>query len=183
MHESTRGRLLVAAPALLDPNFARSVVFMLEHNDEGAIGVILNRPSELPVVSTIEAWAGRAVPPGVIFLGGPVSPSSVIALASVNLDDAGENWNQIIGRIGTVDLEADPGDVPGLEEVRMYAGYAGWAAGQLEAELVDDGWFVLEAALTDVHTDDPFELWWEVLSRQPGPLGRLAHYPIDPRHN
>ena len=168
---------------MLDPNFARAVVFMLEHNDEGAIGVILNRPSELPVVSTIAAWAGRAVPPAVIFLGGPVSPSSVIALASVNLDDAGDNWNQILGRIGTVDLEVDPSEVPGLEEVRMYAGYAGWAAGQLEAELVDDGWFVLEAELTDVHTDDPFELWWEVLGRQRGPVGRLAHYPKDPRDN
>jgi putative transcriptional regulator len=183
MQESTRGRLLVATPALLDPNFERTVIFMLEHNDDGAIGVILNRPSELPVATTIEAWAGRTVPPGVIFLGGPVSPSSVIALASVSLDDAGDNWNPILGRIGTVDLEVDPSEVPGLEEVRMFAGYAGWTAGQLEAELVDDGWFVLDALLTDVHTDDPFELWWEVLGRQPGPLGRLANYPRDPRDN
>jgi putative transcriptional regulator len=183
MHESTRGRLLVATPTLLDPNFSRSVVFMLEHNDEGAIGVILNRPSELPVASTIEPWAGRTVPPSVVFLGGPVSPSSVIALASVNLDDAGDNWHPVLGRIGTVDLDVDPSEVPGLDEVRMFAGYAGWSAGQLEAELVDDGWFVLDALLTDVHTDDPFELWWEVLGRQPGPLGRLAHYPLDPRDN
>ncbi|MEQ8841365.1 MAG: YqgE/AlgH family protein [Acidimicrobiales bacterium] len=183
MNESTRGRLLVANPGLLDPNFTRTVIFMLEHNEEGAIGVVLNRPSELPVASTIEPWAGRAVPPGVIFLGGPVSPSSVIALASVSLDDAGDNWHQVLGRIGTVDLDVDPSEVPGLEEVRMYAGYAGWTGGQLEAELVDDGWFVLDAELTDVHTDDPFELWWEVLGRQPGPLGRLAHYPKDPHDN
>ena len=183
MHASTRGRLLVATPALLDPNFARTVVFVLEHNEDGAIGVILNRPSELPVATTIEAWAGRTVPPGVIFLGGPVSPSSVIALASVNLDDAGANWHPILGRIGTVDLEVAPADVPGIDEVRMFAGYAGWSAGQLEAELVDEGWFVLDALLTDVHTDDPFELWWEVLGRQPGPLGRLAHYPRDPGDN
>lgn len=183
MHESLRGRLLVAPPALLDPNFARTVVFILEHNDDGAIGVVLNRPSELPVSSTIEAWSGRTVPPGVIFLGGPVSPSSVIALASVILDDAGANWNAIIGRIGTVDLDADPGDVPGLDEIRMFAGYAGWAAGQLEAELLEDGWFVLDAELTDVHTDDPFELWWEVLGRQKGPLGLLGNYPRDPRDN
>ena len=183
MHESTRGHLLVAAPALRDPNFERTVVFMLEHNDEGAIGVVLNRPSELPVATTIEPWAGRTVPPSVIFLGGPVSPFSVIALASVDLEEAGANWNQILGRIGTVDLDVEPAEVPGLDEVRMYAGYAGWTAGQLEAELVDDGWFVLDAELTDVHTDDPFELWWEVLGRQPGPLGRLAHYPRDPHDN
>lgn len=183
MHESTRGQLLVATPGLLDPNFVRTVVFMLEHNEEGAIGVILNRPSELPVATTIEPWAGRTVPPGVIFLGGPVSPSSVIALASVSLDDAGANWNPILGRIGTVDLDVDPSEVPGLDEVRMFAGYAGWTGGQLEAELHDDGWFVLDAELTDVHTDDPGELWWEVLGRQSGALARLAHYPRDPRDN
>ena len=119
----------------------------------------------------------------MLFIGGPVSPSSVIALASVNLDDAGENWNPVLGRIGTVDLEVDPGEVPGLDEVRMYAGYAGWAPGQLDAELVDDGWFVVDAELTDIHTDDPDELWWEVLGRQGGALGRLAHYPREPWHN
>ena len=101
----------------------------------------------------------------------------------MNLDDAGEHWNQILGRIGTVDLDIDPAEVPGLDEVRMYAGYAGWAAGQLEAELVDDGWFVVDAELTDIHTDDPLELWWEVLGRQPGPVGRLGNYPRDPRDN
>jgi putative transcriptional regulator len=180
---STRGRLLVATPALLDPNFNRAVIFMLEHNDDGAVGVVLNRPSELPVATTIEPWADRTVPPGVIFIGGPVSPSSVIALASVTLDDAGANWNPIVGRIGTVDLDVDPADVPGLDEVRMYAGYAGWTGGQLEAELMDDGWFVLDAELTDIHTDDPFELWWEVLSRQEGAVGRLGNYPRHERDN
>jgi putative transcriptional regulator len=183
MDDSTRGRLLVATPALTDPNFERTVIFMLEHNDEGALGVVLNRPSELPVATTIEHWAGRTVPPSVIFLGGPVSPSSVIAIASVHLDDAGENWNPVIGRIGTVDLDVGPDEVPGLDEVRMYAGYAGWTSGQLESELFEEGWFVLEAELPDIHTDDPYELWWEVLSRQPGALGRLAHYPRDPRDN
>ena len=183
MSESTHGQLLVATPALTDPNFNRTVVFMLEHNDEGAIGVVLNRPSELPVATTIEPWAQHAVPPGVLFVGGPVSPSSVIALASVQLDDAGPNWNPILGRIGTVDLEVDPADVPGLDEVRMYAGYAGWAPGQLDAELVDEGWFVVDAELTDIHTDVPEELWWEVLGRQGGAMGRLANYPREPWHN
>ncbi len=183
MNESTRGRLIVATPVLIEPNFARTVVFVLEHNDEGAIGVVLNRPSELPVSTTIGGWADRAGPPEVIFIGGPVSPSSVIALASVRLDDAGENWTQITGRIGTVNLDAEPQDVPGLDQVRMYAGYAGWAAGQLEAELVDDGWFVIDAEITDVHTEDPGGLWWKVLGRQSGALGRLANYPHQPWHN
>ncbi len=173
----------MATPNLADPNFARTVVFILEHNDDGAIGVVLNRPSELPVASTIVEWADRVVPPRVLFIGGPVSPSSVIALASVSLDDAGDNWSQVLGRIGTVDLEVPPEEVDGLDEVRMYAGYAGWAAGQLEAELVQDGWFVVDAELTDIHTDVPEELWWEVLGRQPGPLGRLVNFPHEPWHN
>ena len=112
-----------------------------------------------------------------------MSPSSVIALASVNLDDVGDNWNQVLGRIGTVDLEVPPQQVAGLDEVRMYAGYAGWAPGQLDAEILDEGWFVVGAELTDIHTDVPDELWWEVLGRQPGALGRLANYPHEPWHN
>ena len=183
MYDSTRGRLLVAAPTLLDNNFYRSVVFVLEHNQDGAIGVVLNRPSELPVSTAIEGWADQAVLPGVVFLGGPVSPSSVIAIGSYHLEDIDDHWNQILGSIGTVDLELTPDGVPGVNGVRMFAGYAGWTGGQLEAELVTGSWFVVDAELSDVHTDNPGELWWEVCGRQPGSLRHLAHYPYDPRHN
>ena len=183
MHESTRGQLLVAAPSLLDNNFYRSVIFVLEHNQDGAIGVVLNRPSELPVSTAIEGWADQATEPPVVFLGGPVSPSSVIALASYHLENADDHWNQILGSIGTVDLELAPEEVPGVNAVRMFAGYAGWTGGQLEAELVTGSWFVVEAERSDVHTDNPDDLWWEVCGRQPGALRHLAHYPHDPRHN
>ena len=183
VNELICGRLLVAAPHVSDPNFIRTVIFVLAHKADGAIGVVLNRPSEIPVATAIERWAGTTVPPGVVFLGGPVSPASVIALASVKLDDASAHWNPVLGRIGTVNLDAEPSEVPGLDEVRMFAGYASWSGGQLEAELRDDDWFLLDAELTDVHTDDPKELWWEVLARQVGPLNRLAHYPRDPSHN
>ena len=111
--ESVRGRLLVATPALLDPNFRQTVLLMLEHHEEGALGVVLNRPSQLTVRDTIKEWAGAVARPPVIFVGGPVSPSSVIALASVALDDAGQHWSQVIGRIGTVDLERKPAKWPG----------------------------------------------------------------------
>lgn len=183
MHESTRGQLLVAAPSLLDNNFYRSVVFMLEHNQDGAIGVVLNRPSELPVSTAIDRWADQATEPAVVFLGGPVSPSSVIALASYQHDRSDEHWNRILGSIGTVDLELAPQEVPGVDGVRMFAGYAGWTGGQLEAELVTGSWFVVDAELSDVHTDSPGDLWWDVCGRQPGSLRHLAHYPYDPRHN
>ena len=183
MHESIRGQLLVAAPSLLDTDFYRSVVFMLEHNQQGAIGVILNRPSELPVSTAIDRWADHATEPAVVFLGGPVSPSSVIGLASYELERSADHWNRILGRIGTVDLELTPQEVPGIGSVRMFAGYAGWTGGQLEAELLTCSWFVVEAELSDVHTDNPGDLWWDVCGRQAGSLRHLANYPYDPRHN
>ena len=181
--ESTRGRLLVAAPALLDPNFDKTVVFMLEHSDEGALGLVLNRPSELPVAGTIDDWASVAAAPPVLFVGGPVSSSSVIAMATVALDDVGEGWNETVGRLGTVDLESTPEEVGGIDRVRLFAGFASWAPGQLEAELVEQAWFVVDAEEDDVHTHDPDELWWAVVGRQPGELARLRNYPRDASHN
>ncbi len=181
--ESTRGKLLVAAPSLSDPNFRQTVLLMLEHSGEGALGVALNRPSELTVSSVIGDWAIRVSKPRVVFVGGPVSQSSVIALASVVLDDADENWSQIVGRTGTVDLERDPDEIGGLDEVRIFAGYAAWAPGQLEAELAEDAWIVLDFDGSDPFTEDPLELWWQVFARQPGDLRRLRLYPRNPADN
>ncbi len=179
----TRGRLLVASPSLSDPNFCQSVLLMLEHTSEGALGVILNRPSELAVGSVIDDWADAVSTPRVMFVGGPVSPSSLIALASVALDEADEHWSQIMGRIGTVDLEQSPADVGGLDEVRLFAGYAAWAPGQLEAELADEAWFVLDFEGADPFSGDPQELWWQVFARQRGDLRRLRFYPRNSSDN
>ena len=181
--ESTRGKLLVAAPSLSDPNFRQTVLLMLEHSGEGALGVVLNRPSELTVSSAIGDWAAAVSKPRVVFVGGPVSQSSVIALASVVLDDADENWSQVLGRIGTVDLERDPEEIGGLDEVRIFAGYAAWAPGQLEAELAEDAWFVLEVDGSDPFSEDPQELWWRVFARQQGDLRQLRLYPRNPSDN
>lgn len=155
---------------------------MLEHGPEGALGVVINRPSRLPVAGTIDEWVEFTATPTTVFIGGPVSPSSVIALAAVdNSDFDGESsWSPIIGRLGTVDLEAKPADVEGLKTVRMFAGYAGWEAGQLEAELVLDSWYVVDVGSGDLHDPNPEELWWTILGRQPGELGRLRNYPADP---
>ena len=181
--DSTRGKLLVAAPSLVDPNFRQTVLLMLEHGSEGALGVVLNRPSELSVQGAIDEWAQMVSEPRVVFVGGPVSQSSVIALASVALDDVDEHWSQIVGRIGTIDLEKDPGDIGGLDEVRIFAGYAAWAPGQLEGELAENAWFVLDYDTADPFTDDPDELWWSVLARQDGELNRLRLYPRNPSDN
>jgi len=170
----------VAAPALRDPNFDRTVIFMLEHGPEGALGVVINRPSELPVAGTIDDWAAFAAVPTNVFIGGPVSPSSVIALASADPYSPTDLWTPVLSDLGTVDLEGDPAQIPGLKSVRMFAGYAGWQSGQLEGELSSDSWIVIDAATDDLHDPEPASLWWRVLARQPGAIGRLANYPEDP---
>ena len=181
--DSTRGKLLVASPSLSDPNFRQGVLLMLEHSDDGAVAVVLNQPSELAVQSAIDDWSDAVSEPPVVFVGGPVNQSAVIALASVALDDAGDGWSQVIGRIGTVDLERKPAEVPGLDQVRIFAGYAGWAPGQLEAELADNSWFVLELDLSDPFCAEPSDLWWQVFERQQGELRRLRLYPRNPSDN
>ena len=181
--DSTRGKLLVATPTLVDPNFRLTVLLMLEHGNEGALGLVLNRPSELPVRGAIDEWATAASEPRVVFVGGPVSQSSVIALASVALDDADDHWSQVIGRLGTIDLEKQPDDIGGLDQVRIFAGYAAWAPGQLEAELAENAWFVLEHDAGDPFSADPDELWWDVMARQSGELNQLRHYPHNPSDN
>ncbi len=181
--DSTRGKLLVAAPSLADPNFRLTVLLMLEHGSEGALGLVLNRPSELEVRGTIDDWANVVSEPAVVFVGGPVSQSSVIALASVALDDVDKHWSQVAGRVGTVDLEKSPLDIGGLDEVRIFAGYAAWAPGQLEAELADNAWFVLDHHSSDAFVSDPTELWWQVMERQEGELHQLRHYPTNPSDN
>ena len=181
--ESTRGKLLVAAPSLVDPNFRQTVLLLLEHGAEGALGVVLNRPSELPVKGAIDEWDAAVSEPRVVFVGGPVSQSSVIALASVALDDADDHWSQVVGRIGTIDLEKNPGDIGGLDQVRIFAGYAAWAPGQLEGELDENAWFVLDHDGADPFVEAPEELWWEVFARQDGELNRLRLFPRNPTDN
>ncbi len=182
--ELTSGKLLVASPSLSESNFCQTVLLVLEHTDEeGALGIILNRPSELAVSSVIKDWASAVCKPKVVFAGGPVSTSSLIALASVALDDVDENWSQIMGRIGTVDLEQNPSDIGGLDEVRIFAGFSAWAPGQLEAELADEAWFVLELEASDPFSSDPEELWWQIFARQQGDLRRLRFYPRNPADN
>lgn len=177
----TRGRLLVAGPPLEDPNFRRTVVFMIEHNDEGALGVVLNRPSLIDVVDALPQWVDLAAAPPTVFIGGPVEQGSVLGLGRLVDDAAPHGLTPVQAGIGVLDLEADPvrllGDVDG---VRLFTGYAGWGAGQLEGELAMGGWFVVDAEPTDVTTTAPEDLWRAVLARQPDPdLALLALFPDD----
>ena len=181
---SLRGRLLVASPALKDDNFDRTVVLVVEHNEQGALGVVLNRPSTTDVADVLPGWASLAVDPDVVFVGGPVSPGAVICLAETDPDQLGAEWNPVVGRLGIPDLGPDPHAPPdGLSRVRLFAGYAGWGAGQLEGELDVGGWYVVDARPEDPLSPEPDDLWSDVLRRQPGPLRRLASFPRDPSSN
>jgi len=187
---SLTGRLLVATPALTDPNFDRSVVLLLDHDEEGTLGVVLNRPTPVDVASVLEPWAGLAGTPAVVFQGGPVSLDSALALAVVpggsdDREDGGLlGWRRVYGAIGLVDLEAPPELLAAeVGALRVFAGYAGWAPGQLEDELVEGAWYVVESEPGDVSSPAPERLWREVLRRQRSELAMVATYPDDPSMN
>ena len=168
------GSLLVAMPHLIDPSFARTVVLLVNHDADGALGVVLNRPSELSPVHDLADWVHLLASPEVVFLGGPVDPDAAVGLAATPEQSEGSG-------VQLVDLSTDPGDL--AVPVRVFAGYAGWGPQQLEAELVEGGWLVTSAEEGDVFTDQPEELWRRVLSRQPGRVAMYANFPMDPRSN
>lgn len=174
-----RGRLLVATPPLVDPNFDRTVVLMLEHGDDGALGIVLNRPSDTALDDVLPDWRILASAPAVVFTGGPVAPDAVIALGRAPRD-AIEGWVPIIDDLGTIDLGRDPLDlgIP-LEELRVFVGYAGWAPGQLEGELEAHAWFVVDLGRNDPFASTPERLWRDVLKRQRGHPAMFAQYPDD----
>jgi putative transcriptional regulator len=183
---STKGRLLVATPVLTDPNFDRTVILMLEDGEEGALGLVLNRPSPLDVSEPLPDWSRFAATPPVVFVGGPVSRTSVIALArrvtSAELPD--EMFTPVVGAIGVLDLTTDADTViEYVNDVRVFAGYAGWSYEQLGDEVDDGAWFVVDAAPADAVSARPENLWRDVMRRQPDPLRRFAHYPPDPSVN
>ncbi len=182
--ESLRGRLLVAAPPLVDPNFDRTVVLVLEHGDDGALGIVLNRPSETAIDDVFPEWRGVTSLPEVVFAGGPVATDAVIALARRRHADFAraevESFVRIVGDLGTVDLADDPLRIgAALESLRVFGGYAGWAPGQLEGELEQGAWFVVDLDPNDPFVDAPGTLWRDVLRRQRGRLALFSNYPED----
>jgi putative transcriptional regulator len=179
--DSLRGKLLVASPALLDPNFARSVVLITEHSDEGAMGVVLNRPSETEV-EEVAPELSAVVDGEPIFIGGPVQPKALVVLAEFS-DPEAAAWI-VAADVGFVAANT-VGDR--LEEAvrrgRVYAGYSGWGAGQLEAELEEDAWIVEAPLPAELFPDDPEALWHDVLERKGGQFALIARMPEDPSLN
>jgi putative transcriptional regulator len=182
---SASRKLLVAKPVLRDPNFERSVVFVIEHDPEGAVGLVLNRPTDAAITEALPDWARFAAAPAVAFVGGPVQQhEAVFGLARVERVEDSDAWQPLLGRVGTVDLGRDPVAVRAdLEAVRVFAGYSGWGPGQLDDELDQDGWYVVDPLPDDLLTHDPAGLWRRVLRRQGGDLAVAANFPLDPSDN
>jgi putative transcriptional regulator len=173
--------LLIAGASLVDPNFRRTVVLIGHHDEEGAVGVVLNRETDVEVAEAVPALADL-VPPGErLFIGGPVQPRSAVVLADLEHPERVEVV--AFGSIGFLPEEVDPGGLGALRRARVFAGYAGWGAGQLDAELAEGGWIVEPALESDVFPTDPERLWPEVLRRKGPAYALMASMPFDPSLN
>jgi len=180
--DSLAGHFLIASPAIMDPNFERAVVLITAHTDEGAIGLILNRPSEATVEEAVPRLSLLAGDDATVFAGGPVNPSGVSMLAE--FDDVSEAGVEVFGDIGFVALDAAlEGDAPALRRRRVFAGVASWTGGQLEEELETEDWIVEPASNEDVFGDGPETLWERVLERMGGSYAVVARMPYDPSLN
>jgi len=184
------GALLVATPALADPNFERSVVLVLDHDENGTLGVVLNRPSPVPVGEVLPDWAEHVAKPGVLFHGGPVSTDSALAVALLppgsDPDPVGlrKLFEDDGSAVGVVDLDT-PAELLGsaVSGMRIFAGYAGWGDSQLDAEIEEGSWYVVPALVTDPFSAAPDRLWMQVLRRQPGELAWVSTRPADATQN
>jgi len=181
------GTLLLANTDLLEPTFRRSVIYVVEHNDGGTLGVVLNRPSETAVHTVLPQWSDLAVKPKTMFIGGPVKRDAALCLGTLRIGvepDGLAGLRHIAGRIVMVDLDSDPAEIATVVEgLRVYAGYSGWTIGQLEGEIVRDDWIVLSALPSDVLVQPRMDLWSRVMRRQPLPMSLRATHPIDVSRN
>jgi putative transcriptional regulator len=179
--DSLRGHLLVASPALLDPNFRRTVVLVTEHTEEGAAGLVLNRPSPVDVASAVPQLEPLVQDGEQVWVGGPVQPEAVLVLGEfLDPDDAAV---PLFDSLGFPSLDEPEEILPATTRRRVFAGYAGWDVGQLEAEVADEDWILEPACADDAFTDDPDELWRDVLRRKGGIYELVARMPEEPNLN
>ncbi|HEY2570890.1 MAG TPA: YqgE/AlgH family protein [Solirubrobacteraceae bacterium] len=182
MEESLVGQLLLASPTLRDPNFERTVVLIGVHSDEGAMGVVLNRPSEVTVGEAAPQLEETVEESERVFVGGPVQPTSIVFLAEfLDPEPAGV---LVLGRIGFPAPDAELDELSrATGRVRVFAGFAGWGEGQLESEIADGDWIAQDALPEDVFSELPEELWSSVLTRKGGSYALIARMPTDPSVN
>ncbi|MCU1367053.1 MAG: hypothetical protein JWN39_2692 [Ilumatobacteraceae bacterium] len=177
---STKGSLLVAAPLLDEPTFHRTVIYMLQHTEDGALGLVINRPTDEDQLPGLDPWMFELSQPQVIFSGGPVQANTLIGVAAVAECDDAAGFVSIENGLGTVDLGQLPSEIAeGLQSLRLFRGYSGWGPGQLEGELDEGAWLVLHANRSDIFSAHPQGLWRNVLRRSGGRTALLADAPDD----
>jgi putative transcriptional regulator len=180
--DSARGQLLIAGPGLLDPNFWRTVVLVIEHSEEGALGLVLNRPSETSVGEAVPQLEELVDSEQPLFIGGPVQPSSVIVLAE--FEDPSDAALISFDDVGVLGTTSSPEELTvGVREARAFVGHAGWGPGQLDDEVERGDWILEPARRGDAFADDPKELWTGVLTRKGGSYALVARMPPDPSLN
>jgi len=179
--DSQRGNLLIAGPSLFDPNIRRTVVMVGEHNDEGALGVVLNRPTPARVADAVPPLMPLVGDDELLFVGGPVQPQSPVILAEFEHPELADVL--AFGSIGFLTGEVTDGASERVRRARVFAGYAGWGPGQLESELDAGGWIIEPAVVADVFPDDPDALWTSVLRRKGGEFALMVTMPFDPSTN
>lgn len=180
--DNVTGHLLLAGPALWDPNFRRTVILIGQHDEEGAVGVVLNRATELTVAQAAPPLAPIVADGDPLFIGGPVEPSSAVVLA--DLADPQNAEILALGSIGFLPPEVPADTAGGIRRARVFAGYAGWGPGQLEREMAEEGsWIAEPATPDDIFTSDPDGLWSAVLKRKGPAFDLLRFMPLDPSTN
>lgn len=179
--EPLSGHLLIAGSSLVDPNFRRAVVLIGHHDDDGAVGVVLNRESEVEVAVAVPPLANLVEAGERLFIGGPVSSRSAVVVADFEHPERAEVV--AFDSVGFLPEETDAESLGGLRRARVFAGYAGWGAGQLETELEEGSWITEPARATDVFTDDPEALWGDVLRRKGPEYWLMSTMPFDPSLN
>jgi putative transcriptional regulator len=179
--ETIQGQLIISGAGLIDPNFRRTIVLVGHHDEDGAVGVVLNRPSETPVRQAVPPLAGLVGPDDPVFVGGPVQPQAAVVLAEFEREHPAVT--PVFDNVGFLLGEVDPADVADVRRARIFAGYAGWGPGQLEAEMEESSWLLEPALPDDVFFERPDHLWELVLRRKGGEFAFMATMPVDPSTN
>lgn len=178
-----RGQLLVATPMIDSGVFRRGVIYVLDHDQNGALGVVVNHPLPSDVADILPEWGASVNMPASVFEGGPVAMDSALAVGVVDDTARPDGWQQVVGRVGVVDLEGPAPEPGAFVGIRVFAGYAGWSPGQLESEIEEGSWVVAPARDEDLLSATPDQLWRQVLRRQDSDVRFMATYPADPTMN
>ena len=173
----------MASPLMADSNFDRAVVFVIDHNEAGAVGLVLNNPRDDYLGQAIPIWVESRFADCTLFSGGPVDPLTSMALGEFR-GSQDDNESLLFANIGVIDLGSGPNSIPdSVVNLRPYLGYSGWGPMQLEAELAANAWFVVEVHPDDIFGNEDVDLWSKVLRRQNSPVSWLSNFPSDPRLN